>query len=120
MGNAKVHKVQSESREGCKCWDEELVSPPDVECVVHDAEYDHSSNGSVGKSIRRELSPLISSTLSVLRTTAPTLSKGKRCRKRPLSMCSRWIISSLLPPPDVATMMSRLKAKGKKTTMASR
>jgi len=49
-----------------------------------------------------------------------TFSNGNRCKNRPISISCPSCNKSFLPAPEVTATISRLKANGKKLTIASK
>jgi len=53
--HTKVDVIQSKGGQRCEGWNEELMSPSDVKCIVDESENDNSRNGTIRKAIRGQL-----------------------------------------------------------------
>jgi hypothetical protein len=120
MSHSIVDEVEAQHRKRGKSWDEEFVSPAHIKGVVEDAEDGHGCQCAIRESVGCELASVSQASFVIVKQMDPTFSRGKRCRKRPFSSSSASMIRFLSPAPNVASAMSRLKANGKKFTIASR
>jgi hypothetical protein len=96
------------------------VTPAHVKGVVQDAEDGHGGECSICKAVGSELVSVSRSSHANVKQMDPTFSRGNRCKKRPFSSSPASTIRILSPAPNVAAAISRLKANGRKFTMAKR